>query len=293
MSFFAQQIVWGAVLPALITAVLLAVIWRAWRRDGVPSHWATPLALAVGYLFAHWRIVGLPMNFPPVDSSEWLFVVAIVVGVWGAFEHLASSRPLWRDVGRAVLVAAVSWLVLRPLMGNVWQGASAYLWWLSLSVGWWFWWSLQARVVDKVVGVPVPLALSMAAGGGALVLLWSNSSSLSQLSGAIAAVTGVLVPLVFWRRQGSIGAGGVAFVAGLLGMVWVNAIAFVPVPGWRIIALAIASLTPLFASALLPGLKRKPVWAIAVCAVFTAAVLAAVMLPTYRAYVASATAYGY
>lgn len=278
----------------MITLLVLVVSWRAWRREGVPTHWATPLALAVGYLFAQWRIVGLPLTFPPVDSNEWLFVVAMVAAVWGVVEHFAMKRVLLLSVIRALLIVVLSWFVLRPLMGNVWQGASAYVWWLSLAAGWWLWWNLQARLAANMPGIPVPLVLSMVAGGGGLVLLWSNSSSLSQLSGAIAAVTGVLVPLVFWRREGNMGTGGIAFVAGVLGLIWVNAIAFVPVPIWRIAVLAGASLTPLFAPALLPGLRRKPVWAtVAVCALLTAVLLAGVMLPTYRAYVASATTYGY
>lgn len=294
MTFLAQQLLWGAVLPAMITLLVLAVSWRAWRRDGVSSHWATPLALAAGYLFAHWRIVGLPLTFPPVDSNEWLFVVALVVALWGVIEHFAMKRVLLLSAARALLIAVITWFVLRPLMGSVWQGTSAYIWWLSLALGWWLWWSVQTRLAANVPGVPVTLVLSMVAGGGGLVLLWSNSSSLSQLSGAIAAVTGVLVPLVFWRREGNMGAGGIAFVAGVLGLIWVNAIAFVPVPIWRIAVLAGASLTPLFAPALLPGLRRKPVWAtVAVCALLTALLLAVVMWLTYRVYVASATTYGY
>lgn len=292
MTFFAQQLVWGALLPAVITLVILAVSWRAWRREGVSAHWGTPLALAAGYLFAHWRIVGLPLSFPPVDSNEWLFVVAIVVAVWSVIEHFAANHSPPRDTGRAVLVSVISWLVLRPLMGNVWQGALAYIWWLALTLGWWLWWSLQARLAANVPGLPVPLVLSMAAGGGGFVLLWSNSSSLSQLSGAVAAVTSATVPLVLWRTAGSIGSGGIAFVSGMLGLIWVNAIAFVPVPVWRIATLAIASLTPYLA--LLPALKQKPVWmVVAACVVVTAIVLTVVMVPTYRAYVTSAGAYGY
>lgn len=292
MQFLAQQLFWGAVLPATITFLLLAISWQAWRREGALVHWATPLALAAGYLFAHWRILGLPLRWPPVDSNEWLFVVAVAAGLWGVAEQALSRQPLWRDAGRALLVLVISWLVLRPLMGNVWQGNAASVWWLSLAAGWWLWWSLQQRLAERAPGLPVPLVLSMVAGGGGFVLLWSNSSSLSQLSGAVAAVTGALVPLVWWRRGGSLGAGGVAWTAGVLGLLWVNAVAFVPVPLWRIIALMLASITP--ALALLPVWRQRPVWgALFACAAVTALILAVVMLPTYRAYVASAAAYGY
>ncbi|MCS6830133.1 MAG: hypothetical protein RMM08_02335 [Armatimonadota bacterium] len=292
MDFLAQQLLWGAVLPASITLTVLVASWRAWRRDGVSTHWGTPLALSLGYLFAHWRIVGLPLRFPPVDSNEWLFAVAIALGFWGVIEHFACRQSLLGEAGRAVLAVTISWLVLRPLMGTLWQGMSAYIWWLLLALGWWLWWSLQARIASSIPGLPAPLVLSMVAGGGGFVLLWSNSSSLSQLSGAVAAVAGATVPLVLWRREGNIGAGGVAFIAGLLGFIWVNAIAFVPVPVWRIAMLAVASLTPCVA--LLPALKQKPGWNIVVmCAIATAILLSAVMVPTYRAYVASAGAYGY
>jgi len=132
----------------------------------------------------------------------------------------------------------------------------------------------------------------MVAGGGGFILLWSNSSSLSQMSGAVAAVAGALVPLILWRLKGVTGAGGVAFLAGVLGLIWLEAIAFVPVPVWRIAAMALASLIPLLALA--PPLRRRSVWiAVGLCVLVTAAVLVAVMIPTYRAYVASAGAYGY
>jgi hypothetical protein len=292
MSFLMQQILWGAVLPAAIAAMLLVFLWRAWQRQGVPSHVGTPFALALGYLFAHWRVLGLPRTFPPVDSSDWLFVGAVVFAVWGFMEHRIGYAGLWRHLGRLILVAAVSWLVLRPLVGNVWQGASALLWIASLAAGWWVWWSVQAHLADKQPGFLSPLILSMVAGGGGFVLLWSNSSSLSQMSGAVAAVAGVLVPLTLWRLNGVAGAGGVALLAGMLGLIWVEAIAFVPVPIWRIGAMALASLSPFLALA--PPLKRRSVWIVAaLCVVVTAAVLVAVMVPTYRAYVASAGAYGY
>ncbi len=292
MNFLAQQLFWGAVAPGMLTALLLFISWRAWRRDGVPVHWGTPVSLAAGYLFAHWRIIGLPLSFPPADSNEWLFAAAVVMAGWGMLEHATVQYPSARAIGRLVLVAVVSWLVLRSLMGTVWQGSTGVPWWAGLALGWWLWWSLQERMAESLPGLPVALVLSMTAGLGGMVLLWSKSSSLSQLSGAVAAVSGLLVPLMLWRRNARVGAGAVAATAGVLGLIWVNAIAFVPVPVWRIVALALASLTPVVAY--LPLLKRRPVWVSAVvCAILSAVVLTMVMIPTYRAYVASASMYGY
>lgn len=291
MDFLTQQIVWGAFLPAVIALAGLAGFnWQEWRKRGVSLHWGTPLALMAGYLFAHWRIVGVPLTFPPTDSNEWLFVTAVIAAIWGVVEHLAAKRPLLSDVGRLVLVGAIAWLVLRPLMGNLWQGSTGYLWWGGLALGWWFWWSLQVRLGEGIAGLLVPLVLSMVAGGGGFVLLWSNSSSLSQLSGAVAAVTGVLVPVLLWRRGIPAGAGSIASVAGVLGLIWLNAIAFVPVPVGRIVMLALAPLTPVLA--LTPALRRKPYWvSVFVCTLITAGVLTAIMVPTYRAYVASGQMY--
>lgn len=292
MSFLAQQLLWGAVAPAAITAVVVAVSWRAWRRDGVPSHWGTPVAIAAGYLFAHWRIVGAPTQFPPIDSTQWLFVATVALGLWGVVEHLLVTKSALLWVGRLVLAAVAGWVTLVPLIGNVWQGATGYLWWGGLVLVWWLWWSVQARVATAQSGVLVPLILSMVAGGGGFVLLWSNSSSLSQLSGAVAAVIGVMVPLVFWRREGNVGAGGIAAVAGLLGLLWINAIAFVPVPLVRILALMLASLSPLLVYTT-PLRRKSPLMMVVLCALVTALVLTAVLLPTYRAYLTSATQYGY
>lgn len=293
MAFLAQQILWGALLPALLTlVVLMAVNWRTWRVGGVSLHWGTPVALAAGYLFAHWRIVGLPLAFPPNDSTEWLFVVAVAAALWGIVEQFAGGRFLLRGAGRLVFTSAIAWLVLHPLMANLWQESVGYLWWGGLTLGWWLWWSFQARLGERVPGLLVPLVLSAVAGGGGFVLLWSNSSSLSQLSGAVSAVAGTLVPVLLWRRDMAVGAGSVAFVAGVLGLIWLNAIAFVPVPVGRIVGLVIASWTPVLA--LLPALKRRGWWVpVAVCFLVTALILIGIMLPTYRAYVASAQTYGY
>lgn len=293
MEFIAQQLFWGAVLPAVITVVLLALGWSAWQREGGALQWFTPLALAVGYLFAHWRIVGLPLVFPPVDSNEWLFVAGATMGAWGVIEQLASSRSrLVQVAGRAVVIGVVSWLILRPSGGNVWQGASAYVWWLVLALLWWLWWSLQARWAEQTPALILPLVLSIVAGAGGFVLLWSNSSSLSQLSGAIAAVAGAAVPLILWKRRASLGDGGVAFLAGMLGLLWINAIAFAGMPWWRAAIMALASLSPLLA--LLPALKHKPIWVTAAtCALITAVLLGSLMLPTYRAYLAAGASYGY
>ncbi len=293
MNFLAQQILWGAVLPGLVAlALLIAFNWRLGRGAGVSLHWGTPVALSAGYLFAHWRIVGLPLSFPPVDSNEWLFVTGFVVMVWAIVEHFTARWGSVRMAGRLVLSGAIAWLVLKPLMGSVWQGSAWYLWWGGLTLCWWLWWSLQAGLTERIPGPLVPLVLSMVAGGGGLVLLWSNSSSLSQLGGAVAAVVGALVPPLLWRRDVLVGTPAIAPAAGVLGLVWINGIAFVPVPVWRIAFLAIASLTPLLA--LLPAFKKKSPWlSLVVCAVITAILLTAVMLPTYRAYVASAQTYGY
>lgn len=293
MGFLAQQILWGALLPALIAlVVLVAFNRRLWRGTGVSLHWGTPIALTAGYLFAHWRIVGFPLAFPPADSTEWLFVTGGIAAIWGIIEYRAAKRMLLSDLGRLGLVGAVSWLVLKPLIGNLWQGSTGYFWWVGLTLGWWLWWSLQARLADRLPGLLVPLMLSMVAGGGGFVLLWSNSSSLSQLSGAVAAVAGIMVPVQIWRRDVRMEAGGIAPIAGTLGLIWLNAVAFVPVPVVRILMLLVASLTPLLA--LLPSLKQKSPWFSAIlCAVITAGLLASVMLPTYRAYLASAQTDGY
>ncbi|MGQ9738325.1 MAG: hypothetical protein ACUVRT_10530 [Armatimonadota bacterium] len=52
----------------------------------------------------------------------------------------------------------------------------------------------------------------------------------------------------------------------------------------------VESLTPVLA--LTPALRRKPYWvSVFVCALITAGVLTAIMVPTYRAYVASGRMY--
>lgn len=292
MSFLAQQLLWGAVLPATITFGMLVVGWRAWKREGVPMHWSTPLALVFGYLFAHWRIVGVPTTFPPSDSTQWLFATAVISMVWALVENFSRLSTAARMVGRAVLVATILWLALKPLMDTVWKGSTGTWWWTGLALSWWIWWNLQAYLTDKVSGLTTALVLSMVAGIGGFVLLWSNTSSLSQLSGAVAAITGAVVPLALWRRNARLDRGGMAVVAGVLGLLWVNAIAFVPVPAGRIVVMALASLSPLIA--LVPALRNKHPWTVtAICAAITVGILIALTVPIYLAYTADQTSLGY
>ena len=93
----ARDIVFGVGLPAIISAIVLVIAWQPWRSQPTPTgaEWAGPPALGAGFTGAYWSLFGRP-SFPPIDSIDWLFFLALLLAVCGVVDARRHSRAWLR-----------------------------------------------------------------------------------------------------------------------------------------------------------------------------------------------------
>jgi len=193
------------ILPAAaVSAGVLLAAWflPRWRTRA----WPAALAVGAGYATSHAFIRGAPEALP-ADATQLLFHFAIAGALLGIVEGL--ELPVAARWGaRAVLSAAVPWLLLRGLEEHTWESTTeAALWYAGLGLGLFSVWAVLEWRARQVQGVPQPLVFCLVAGGGAVALAAGRSGVLGQMAGALAAALGPLVLFAFLvksRRTGAI-----------------------------------------------------------------------------------------
>lgn len=213
-----NQLLIGVVLPAAIALVALVVGWQPWREldeEAGAARWrlaAAPLGVAGGYTATHVAIVGWP-TIPPTNDLHWLAWAAVAAIVVGVVEAFADSTPVSWGL-RVVLYAATLWLSLGFMVEHHWAVGQA--------VGWIGGATLLAVLATRALAatsrrhpdVSVPLVMTVAAAGAAVVLVLLGTAKMAQLLGALAATSGAWTVVTWWRGRMPAHRGGTtAFVA--------------------------------------------------------------------------------
>lgn len=184
-------------LPPLLTALLATVFVFAISvglnlyKPHAAQALSTWLAPASGFLVGGYFVRGFP-RFPPIDAASWLYWTIPFVAIIGAFlghrfRHLQSA-------GRGLIAAALSFLLLRPLIGRSWNGFENILWIGSIALLWFVVWQIlaHARQFSQTPRHGKNLLLVWIAVTGLSILLTASGTasyglSLLALSGTIAA----------------------------------------------------------------------------------------------------------
>lgn len=208
----------AALVPAAVAAVLLALVFRVWRRGSAAggAHGSIPVALAAAFCSGAVLLYGWP-TVPPVAATDWLFLLLVGVAALAAVDASwrAPTAVRWL-VGLAVSLA-VPRLLFQQMLTHTWTGADGWIWTGSLGVALFVVWTGLETLASRVPGPFLPLALTLVASTAALALLTSGSALLGQLAGALAAGLGALFLLTLLRRDLAIARGGVAVPAVALG----------------------------------------------------------------------------
>ncbi|MBI3467177.1 MAG: hypothetical protein HY000_29545 [Planctomycetes bacterium] len=187
----ARDIVFGVGLPAIIAGVVLVIAWRPWRSQPTQTggEWGGPLALGVGFAVAYLTLLGRP-PFPPIDSTDWLFFLALLLTVCGVVDSLWSISG-WRRwvLGLANPTLSVS-LLLWPLARNTWSQIEGVAWIAALAATVWLWWIALDTHAGRDAAVSPLLQLVAVSGVASLVLMLSASLKLAQLGGALTGAVG-------------------------------------------------------------------------------------------------------
>jgi hypothetical protein len=182
------------ILPAAaVSGGVLLAAWlsRKWRTRA----WPAAVAVSAGYATSHALARGAPEALP-ADATQLFFHFALAGALLSVVEDRLPVAARWG--ARAVLAAAVPWLLLRGLAEHTWEStAEAALWCAGLGLGLFLVWAALEWRAGKLEGSAQPLVFCLVAGGGALALAEGRSGVLGQMSGALAAALGPLVLLAF------------------------------------------------------------------------------------------------
>jgi hypothetical protein len=272
-----HDMIWGVVLPFVLSAIVVVVSAAPWRRPRTTARWAIPVALALGFWFAYVGIAGRPA-FPPIEAQGWLPYLAALAALVSIVNALV-PKARWLNVAlSAMTLAATVFLITRPLHGRL---APVQLW-LTLGIigaGMFIWWALLEALAHRVPGAPVPALLMFTAIAAALVLMNSHTQRLAQLSGSAAVVLAGAVLLSWWAKLTPIGGTVLTFTIIVLGLVVAGYFyADITIP--HAILLAAAPLTAWIGQ--LPGIRQRRRLSLAVSAIAFLAVLAFVLVPTIQ-----------
>jgi hypothetical protein len=172
----------AVLLPGLVAGAVAGAA-RVLPRSSRLRRAAAPVALALGYVAAHLAAVGAP-SFPPIDTTQGLFYLALVCGVVGVV--MVDAPVSMRTPATLAIVASMLGLTLHPLIRHQWSGATTVAATLALGAGaialWWSYAVLAARLQIAVVRAAW-IAVFAAAG---LLLVFARTALLGQLATAVA-----------------------------------------------------------------------------------------------------------
>ena len=174
--------------PAALTAIVLAV------RGG------TGVAVAAGYLGAHWMIAGAP-SLVPTSAVGWLPHAAVFAAIASLIEGPRIPRHFaW--IGRCAMAVALAWFVLRAARLYQWGTVQGLMWTAGFAVALVAsLWSLR-EVANQHDRRATLLYYGLLAAGGAITLVFSATVIVAQLEGGLAAAIGVaFLATVVWGAR--------------------------------------------------------------------------------------------
>ena len=275
-----EEILLGVALPFGVAMVLLigaALATRPWAA------FLGDLAVAAGVVAGYLGLARLGqvsgIQWSPGAAEGWLphiggaaVVISIVVAVTGRRWIVWAAMP--------VLLTAVTWLTLRPIVANEWTGGEAVVWiggvaFAASMIG-----LMSSEIERRVEGPVMPLVWLIVAGGASAGCVFGGSMKLAQLGGTLTAALAAmaLVSMVRRGRMWSASAVGLPIVAALL----INAHFYADLPGYAAIGVLLAPMAALPVT-FGPGTgwrRRRPVWAGAAVIAGAVVIVAGSLLPS-------------
>lgn len=178
--------------PALVACVILgASALLPERRRG----WAGPVAMAGAFVAAYPLINGAMPRLPPNNALDWLFCLALPVGMIAGVAGAMRVGTTARACIATIVFAGVLWVVMQPAMASRSTGDWWVLWTILLVVlSFVFWFVDRAVATDQ--------SLISCAG---LVGILLGACVLIQMSGSLK-----------WALQGGAMVAGLAVVVALI-----------------------------------------------------------------------------
>lgn len=233
-----QLVIFGIVLPIAISAVVMMIAWRPWRKPpgafsiGNRGGWGGALAVGAAYIVAHIGIHSWPV-FVPTEAQHavfWAAVLGVLVGLFGARFR---QRIILCAAGRFFGMFGIIWLVMRwKMILGQWSMGELILWVTIGAVAGALCWTgavhlgrdvegdaLEVDGTDDAPGrggFDTPFVLAGVAGLGAnLIILNGHNQSMGESTGALSLALLACALMCLWR-PGMTVARGAAPVASLV-----------------------------------------------------------------------------
>jgi hypothetical protein len=239
-------IFFGVILPAIITLVINAISWNAKKRDSEPiknGFWGLPLGLGLSYIAGHIGILGKP-PIPPVESTQWLVFIALIMIVSGLIDSLIKLPVIAKVIIRAVSSGAVFYLTAMPMIKNTWATNQSITWSALITIAITIYWFLLEFIfkknTDNKQTSSSVITIGLISGAIAGFSVFSSSAALAQLTGVIGASIGGLFFVSIFKKNFS-AEKGLASISLLLAMLLLNTYLYADVKSLASIALLIIS----------------------------------------------------
>jgi hypothetical protein len=257
LSFYSQALLYGALLPAAVSAAVLLLTWRPWRRDLPPegTAWGVGLALAAGYLVGHVGVEGGRPPWPPREAVDRLWYLTFAAAALSLLDGWRRGPAWLRRLPRAALWLGAVWLLSLAALRQ--PGGEAVPTLLGAAAAGLLFWAALAGLARRLPGPALPLALLPTAAGAAVLLYRCHTIRLAQLAGVVAAA---LLPLLARSCVRPALMTATAPVVLLLPGLWLTArlYAYTTPPATSLALLAAAALAA--GVTCLPGVRRRPAW---------------------------------
>ena len=241
-----QDILRGVLLPAAVAALVVlagALFGPAWRVRRA----LVPLGAGVAFSAAFAALMQRVPPVPPLDSVDWLFYAALVIGAvaavdsvfWREQPALPGAAPqretrvldystpdlhaprtstfaqLVRFLVVIALAAVLVWLLVRPLLVFSWTGRSGYYWIGGIALTMSLLWLALDVLARRAGGRTLALVMATAAALSALTILLSGSQKLGQLGGMLTAALFAVAVVGMFLPRASVARGMVPVYAAL------------------------------------------------------------------------------
>ena len=263
-----DELLRGVLLPGAITAVVLALGWRVWKRGETPApRWLIGLTIGLAFASGLLAINRDGPRLPPGGYRDGLVLLGPTLGV------LALLLPMFASLPRQLLLPTRSLLLAlmsAAVVGTILPGRShalgpSEMWtWSAVAfVGIYLAMNLGEAAAARLSGWALPVVLTLYAAASAWLLGVGGSRLLAQYGGALAATTGATFLVSLARRRFTLAGGGVAVIVALNAALLLVGVLFSEMPRHEA-ALLLLGPTALWLGLLLP---RRLGWQRTVAAV--------------------------
>ena len=273
-------------LPALVSAVVLAVGLAIARRGPVAAPVRPALALAAGYLAGH-VAVAWPMS-DVTDRIPWLVLAVTALGTLEA----AWPAPAWVRWENRLLFSVLTLAVMlsaAPAIVAALGTRESTRWIFGLGAGIVLSWTNLEALAGRMNGVAIVLPLLVVAGGASVTLaIWSIVPG--QLGGALTAALAGAWVVSWWGGPLSLARGGITVLVLVLAALILYAHVYAGMATSCVVLLAVSPLT-LWITRIGP-IRRLAPWQAALIGAMAALVPVGVAAGLAYAATSSASAYG-